>query len=120
MSRSMKSTIIALSFLLMACQREEKKFDSRSWSAIDGNNFSQQREPLINDLITNHLFKGMSYKQLTHLLGEPEIREGRTIIGYTLYVSYGWGIDPVEGRDLMIQLAQDSTVVNYKIKEWEK
>ena len=114
----MKSKALILLLLLIGCQEENKKFNSKLWHAIDGNNFSQQREPLVNDLIANHLYKGMSYKQLTNLLGEPEIGQGSTTIGYTLYVSYGWGIDPEEGRDLMIQLAKDSTVVDYQIKEW--
>jgi hypothetical protein len=62
----------------------------------------------------------MKYKQIVELLGEPEIEEGDTTIGYILDVNYGWGIDPVEGRDLIIRLAEDSTVVGYQIKEWEK
>lgn len=118
----MKSIILVSWLSLISCRVEEKKFDSKIWRAIDGNNFSQQREPIINDLMTNYLSKGMSYKELINLLGKPEIEEGNTKIGYTLYINYSWGIgiDPVAGRDLIIQLAKDSTVLDYQIVEWEK
>jgi hypothetical protein len=115
-----KNLLLFLLLLIASCKSDGRKFDSETWNGIDGNNFSTQREPLVKDLIQNHLHQGMSYTSLTKLLGEPEIIEENNRIGYILYFRLGVGIDPVEGRNLIIQLTGDSTVLNYKVVEWKK
>lgn len=41
------------------------------WVRVDG--FYEYRESMVNDLMNNNLEKGMTYKQMTDLIGEPEI-----------------------------------------------
>jgi len=87
---------------------------------MDGNSYSK-REPFVNDLINNHLYKGMNYRQILELLGNPEIfGEGeKNRIGYILHIDYDM-IDPIRGKDLIIDLTKDSTVLNYRIIEWKQ
>ncbi|MES2812012.1 MAG: hypothetical protein V4670_06035 [Bacteroidota bacterium] len=112
---------IIISFSLNSCGLKEKKFDKLGWNKrIDG--FYVNREYMVNDLMTNHLHKGMSYKNLINLIGEPgnfsDTEENH--IAYPIMEDYGWDIDPVESKTLDIELSKDSTIINYKIEHWEK
>jgi hypothetical protein len=79
------------------------------------------RESMVRDLMDNHLHIGMSYAELTELIGKPEnyANMKRSLVAYEIMVDYGWHIDPVEGKTLVIQLSKDSTVVGYKLEHWK-
>lgn len=111
-----------LVLLISSCAIQDKKFDSKTWQAIDGNNFSELREPMVNDLMENNLYKGMFYYQVIQLLGKPDIfgSAQKNEIGYCLLQDYSWDIDPIETKDLIIELNKDSTIKSYKIVNWKK
>ena len=111
-----------LFFLLFtSCGIQQKKFDSITWQAIDGNNFSELREPMLNDLMNNYLHKGMKYNNIVKLLGNPEIfgDKNKKEIGYILYLKIDC-IDDVAGTDLIIKLTKDSLIDDIKITKWKK
>jgi hypothetical protein len=111
-----------LVLLISSCAIQDKKFDSKTWQAIDGNNFSELREPMVNDLMENNLYKGMFYYQVIQLLGKPDIfgSAEKNEIGYRLLQDYSWDIDPIKTKDLIIELNKDSTIKSYKIVNWKK
>ena len=79
------------------------------------------REHMVRDLMENHLQKGMTFQELTTLIGPPENYSNMDIntVGYEIMVDYGWDIDPVEGKTLYIELSKDSTVIDYSLEHWE-
>ena len=76
------------------------------------------RESMVQDLMDNHLHKGMTYKELKELIGQPEnyANMDANTIAYEIMVDYGWDIDPVESKTLYIELSPDSTVIAYRLK----
>ena len=112
--------IFCLCFL-SACGIDQLDFEKSKWNeSVDG--FYKFRELMSSDLMENHLENGMTYQELTDLIGGPEnfanLKENS--IGYTLMEDYGWDIDPVETKTLMIELTADSLVQDFNIKHWEK
>jgi len=116
----MKHTLLILVLILSSCGVKEEKFNSQMWKEMDGNSYSK-REPFVNDLMKNHLYKGMNYRKIIEILGKPEIfgENEKSRIGYILHIDYDM-IDPIQGKDLIVDLSEDSTVTNYRIVEWEK
>jgi hypothetical protein len=73
------------------------------------------------DLIKNHLKNGMKYSDVIYILGQPENvqspKEGEII--YEILVDYGSDIDPISGKNLILNFSKDSTLINSKIESWE-
>ncbi len=116
-----KLMIIFCICFLGSCEMEQLEFEKSKWSEnVDG--FYKYRESMEKDLMENHLKKGMTYQQLTDLIGEPEnfANLEPNTIGYTLVEDYGWDIDPVETKTLMIEFTTDSLVRDFKIDHWKK
>ncbi len=76
---------------------------------------------MVRDLMDYHLHIGMSYADVRELIGKPENYDNmkRDVVAYEIMVDYGWDIDPVEGKTLVIQLSKDSTVMGYKLEHWK-
>lgn len=121
----MNNTILLFFFYIMlltisSCGPKEIEFNKSKWNErFDG--FYLHREEIIGDLMSNHLRKGMSYKELTDLLGQPENHSNLddNNIEYGIMEDYGWNIDPVETKTLRIELTKDSLVNNYEIIHWK-
>ena len=116
-----KLYIIFCLCFLGSCGAEQLDFEKSRWNeSVDG--FYKYRESMAKDLMENHLEIGMTFHQLTDLIGQPEnfanLKENT--IGYTLMEDYGRDIDPVETKTLMIELTVDSLVQNFKVEHWEK
>ena len=112
-----------LTFLILivsSCGTNDEKFDKLTWNDKD-DIFFANRKSMVNDLMKNHLHKGLTYKELVELLGEPEnyADEKSNKIAYEIEVDYGSDIDPVAGSDLIIELSKDSTVVNCELVKWK-
>ncbi len=106
---------ILLPFILIACS--QTKFDKSKWLYKDDIEYPY-RKSMLKDLTTSYQLKGLSYKQLIRLLGEPgNIIGDSNEIYYPIIEEYG-GIDPVHVIDLAIRFDQDSIVTDYKINEW--
>lgn len=106
---------------LGSCVTEQLDFEKSKWNESDDGSY-KYRESMAKNLMETHLKKGMTYQQLTDLIGNPEnfANLEPNIIGYTLMVDYGWDIDPVETKTLIIELTADPLVKYYKIEHWEK
>jgi outer membrane protein assembly factor BamE (lipoprotein component of BamABCDE complex) len=107
--------------LLSSCGVKDMEFEKSKWNErFDG--FYEYRENMVQDLMENHLEKGMELKNVVKLLGEPgnyHNKEENEII-YEIMVDYGWNIDPMEGKELHIEFDKDSIVTNFRIEHWGK
>ena len=111
---------ITFLFVIASCGVKEMKLDKSKWNErFDG--IYENRENMVNDLIENHLNKGMSYKNIIDLLGEPgnyaDLKPNEIV--YEIMVDYGWNIDPMEGKDLYLEFGKDSTLTNSRLEHWE-
>ncbi|TAJ13470.1 hypothetical protein DMA11_08630 [Marinilabiliaceae bacterium JC017] len=116
------SIVITLLLIgLVACKQRNEKFDKRLWSERT-DMFYDHREKMVVDLMENYLQKGMTYSTLIELIGEPEnyAHIDSNTIGYEIMVDYGWNIDPIEEKTLLIELSNDSTIVDFRLKSWKK
>lgn len=112
--------ILLVLITITACGSKEIEFDKLKWSKkIDG--FYQYREEMIEDLMSNHLHKRMTYKEVTDLLGNPENYSDleKNTLAYGIMENYGWNIDPVESKTLMIKLTKDSLVSSFELIHWK-
>ena len=117
----MRRLMIICFCFFAACSNKQIEFDQTKWNkSIDG--FYEFREVMVKDLMENHLEKGMTYEQLTDLIGKPEniANLKANTIGYTIMEDYGWDIDPVETKTLLIELTTDSLVQNFKVEHWKR
>ncbi|MCW1147591.1 hypothetical protein [Flavobacterium lacisediminis] len=112
--------ILPILLFLASCGKKEKQFDKSTWNLRDDITYSN-RESMVADLIENHLQEGMTYKELIDLLGKPENYSDikQNTVAYEIMVDYGWNIDPVAGKTLLIEMTNDSLVKNIKLDKWE-
>ncbi len=115
--------IILLTLLagLVSCKQTEMAFDKELWSmSIDG--FYEHRDKMTSDLLENRLNIGMTYQSVIDLLGKPAnfANLDSNTIGYEVFVDYGWDIDPVETKTLIINFSSDSVISDMKLKHWKK
>ena len=114
-----KITFICL-LLFIGCGSKQMKFDKSEWNKrFDG--FYEYRENMVQDLMDNHLKKGMEMHKVIELLGEPGnyYNKKPNEIIYEIMVDYGWNIDPMEGKELYIEFDKDSTIIDFKLKHWK-
>lgn len=116
-----KLAFLAILFVISSCAKTDVKFNKQLWNKnFDG--FYEHRENMVNDLLKSHLKKGMTYEELTDLIGEPQNYENlkNNTITYSIMEDYGWDIDPVESKTLNIKLSEDSLVENFEVKHWKR
>ncbi len=97
------------------------KFEKSNWNkSFDG--FYEYRENMVQDVMENHLKKGMKLKKVIELLGKPSNYQNKNDyeIIYEITVNYGWNIDPIEVKELYIEFDKDSTITNFKLKHWKR
>lgn len=107
---------------LIACNYvQQRKFDKAQWQDGDIEQYPY-RDAMLNDLLTHYHLKGMTYKQLTQLLGGANRWESSNLDSpyYDIIVDYGNDIDPVYTKTLTFYLNKDSVVTSYKVKEWHQ
>lgn len=111
--------LVYLTFTLAACGQTAMKFDKAKWSVRE-DIFYAYRERMTDDLMKNYLKKGMTYREVVELLGSADdFQSGPSgSLAYEIMVDYGWNIDPQKGKTLYINLAEDSTVKNWRLEKW--
>jgi hypothetical protein len=113
----MKLFSIFILLLLIACN--QTKFEKSKWLYEEDMEYPY-RKSMVKDLTTNYQLKGLSYKQLIALLGEPgNITGDSNEIYYPIIEEYDV-IDPIHSIDLAIRFNNDSIISNWKINEWKK
>lgn len=95
------------------------KFDKEKWRDGDAGIYPY-RDAMLNDLLS-HPVKGMTYKELTELVGEPNRSDANVDSPYyDIITDYGSDIDPVYCKTLTIYLNKDSVITGYRVDEWKK
>lgn len=74
---------------------------------------------MVNDLLENYHLKGKHYHEIIRLLGDPDFNE-KNEFGYVIEEDFGWDIDPVYTKNLLISMNGDSTVSSVEVKAWKK
>lgn len=114
--------IIAASGLPVGCNdssRNNIKFDKAKWSTAGDLELYPYREQMLNDLVTHHQIKGLTYKQLIDSLGQPQNYQDLVdSIRYDIVVNFGY-LDPKSGKYLAIGFNKDSIATGFKVVEWK-
>jgi len=106
---------------LSACKERVIKFNKIGWSEFE-DGLPILREKMIDDLLKNHVLKGLSYKQLVDTVGTPNEQSilGFDSVSYIILLDYGHDIDPVHTKTLRFYFDKDSIITNWKIIEQKK
>ena len=117
---NVKILISFLLFVLVSCQTQNEKFDRATWNKRT-DMFYDNRNKMIDDLMENHLHKGMTFKNVIEMLGNHENYSDldSNTIGYEIYVDYGSDIDPIETKTLLITFSKDSTITDFRLNHWK-
>jgi hypothetical protein len=115
---SLISVALFVIYKLVIWYSYSQKFNKAAW-AVREEGLYYNRKYMLSDLIENHQIKGLTYKQLVDSIGEPRIDSGSYEAYYNIELDYGWDIDPVYSKDLVIQLNRDSVVTGFDFKEWK-
>jgi len=105
--------------ILHACN-QDTHFEKTKW--LEKENLSYPyRNVMLDDLVTNYKLTGLTYQQLEDLLGQPDsLNENRNEVVYEIKVAYDLDIDPVYVKNLIFVFSTDSTVISYKIEEYQR
>jgi hypothetical protein len=95
------------------------RFDRQVWLANpDPHGKDNARYRMVEDLMRNHLKKGMPQKQVREMLGEPDAQslyeKVNNIDSYNLGYERWWGIDP---SYLQIKYDKNSKVISFDAHE---
>ena len=119
-----KLLIVCVILFLTASCSSGKKFNKTDWNHRMSEGNYDQREAMLEDLLTNHPLKGKNIGELRALFGADDLEvfkyDHQLIIQMNILTDYGWDIDPVYTKDLFLYLDQDSVVSSLKVKEWRK
>lgn len=97
------------------------QFSKENWGKTSDLGMHPNREAMVNDLLTNYKLKGIHYKDLVKMLGQPDFWEpSERIIYYGIATNYGLDIDPTGLKSLGFEFNADSIIVDYKISESTK
>lgn len=114
---------IAIIFILFfsSCSFNQEKYNKQKWNLKDDVGYYSYREPMLKDLLENHKIKGLNITELEKLFGKIEIdSSNKKEVFFNVVVDFGWDIDPVYTKDLIIILDNNSIAKDYKIIEWNK
>lgn len=77
---------------------------------------------MVKYLTENYRIKGISYTELIKLLGKPdnEVPENKGEISYDIQIKYDSDTHQVYIKTLNLKFNKDSTIIDFKILEWEK
>jgi len=78
---------------------------------------------MVQDLIGKHQLIGLTTRQVRDLLGDAdhtELGEKPNCVTYQVLLDFGWDIDPVHTKDLVLEFNEDSIVTKVDLLEWKK
>lgn len=109
-----KNTILfSLITILFSCQNQ--KFDRKIWNKTDGG--YNLREPMVDDIIKNHLYTGMKYTDVIKLLGKPN---GKMSKNNKIYYVVFYDFYEELHMCLTINFTNDSIVKSYSKVVWNE
>lgn len=112
----MQTTKLFLFLLLFcsACSNKDEaskadiKFERTKWNIKDDDIYTYRKQ-MVNDLLTNYKWAGITKDSVIKLLGEPDEIEDNTFMIYNFNQS-PFGFAPFSAKQLIIELTPDSTV----------
>jgi len=114
-----KTPFVIAFFLEFAVSACTKAFNKKEWAEDVGELGGSDKVLMAEDLVKSHQLLGVNNRQLIQLLGSPTNYTDTTKTCYTLSEKYDM-IDPISGKDLVIQFNKDSVIISAKIEEWHK
>jgi hypothetical protein len=115
----MKHQLVILIFaaivtLFTACHRNDN-FTTEKWKSGDGLQFPLRNE-ILDDLIKTHPLKGMTYKQVQHLLSYPDGRDSVSFY-YQIIETYNNLGKRKYIKNLVLYMKKDSVITGFKVVE---
>jgi hypothetical protein len=113
-------TLLLLFASINSCNdiTKSEKFDQKKWKHYGGFD-GPDRDLMAEYLIKTHKLIGLTNKQMLQLLGPPANYTDTTKTYYELATEYDV-IDPVSGKNLIIQFNKDSLITHAEIQKWHK
>lgn len=110
-------------FLVLNSCDHKLDFDKKRWCSESALEIYEERNRMMDDLMENHNLNGMTIDEVQTFFGCIDYLD--TInkpfnIQYTVFMDYGWDIDPVHTKTLKIYLNSDFKVQSMKVLEWKK
>jgi hypothetical protein len=124
--QSLTRAFLFLSICLAGCD-QNIPFEKSGWQKkFDGD--YPNRDAMVQDLLDNHKLTGLTTSSVTELLGEEDHvelverskTEGRNYITYQVLEDFGWDIDPVHTKYLVLEFNEDSVVTKVDLLEWKQ
>lgn len=113
-------SILYFALITVVSSSCNEKFNKADWNSFNGG-YYDKREPILDDLLTNHNLKGKSIKQLRALLGPYDLEVNKCnrglVIQMNIVTDFEWNIDPQYTKDLFLYLNKDSIVTSFEVNE---
>jgi len=119
--QSLTRVLLVLSICLTGCDRSIP-FEKDGWQKRSDFIYPL-RDAMVQDLIGNHQLIGLTTRQVRDLLGDAdhtELGEKPNCVTYKVLLDFGWDIDPVHTKDLVLEFNEDSIVTKVDLLEWKK
>lgn len=107
--------IISIAFY--ACHITDEKFTTPKWLNGDGLQFPL-RDDVLNDLVQHYKLKGMTYKQVQHLLGNPDGRDSVSF-RYQIIETYNNMGNHNHVKNLVLYMGKDSIITKFEVYDWK-
>lgn len=111
---------VASLLILVSCAPNQEKFDRARWSETDDLEYAY-RSRMVQDLVANHLHENMKYSEIRAMLGESDFTSAEPGISLSYRISEEYeflDVDPVSGKNLIVEFRADSTMSKAFIHEW--
>lgn len=124
--QSLTRAFLLFSICLAGCD-QNIPFEKNGWQKkFDGD--YPNHNAMVQDLLDNHKLAGLTTRSITELLGEEDRidlterpkAEGRNFMTYQVLVDFGWNIDPVHTKYLVLEFNEDSVVTKVDLLEWKQ
>jgi outer membrane protein assembly factor BamE (lipoprotein component of BamABCDE complex) len=119
--QSLTRALLLFSICLTSCDRSIP-FEKNGWQKKSDFVYPK-RDAMVQDLMDNHKLVGLTTREVRDLLGSPdytELGDKPNWMTYQVVLDFGWDIDPVHTKDLVLEFNQDSVVTKVDLLEWKK
>ncbi|MBS1769733.1 MAG: hypothetical protein JSS77_08715 [Acidobacteria bacterium] len=124
--RLLTRALLLLSICLIGCDRSIPFVKSGWQEKVDG--AFPNRDAMVEDLLHNHTLVGLTTRSVSNLLGEEDRVElvgkpkvdGRNYMTYQVLEDFGWDIDPVHTKYLVLEFSKDSIIMKTELREWKQ